>query len=274
MNQHQKKMIAGFTLIELSIVLIIIGLVTGAILVGHEMIVQAELRKVVKDIERYKTAVSAFRLKYNCFPGDCPNATDFWGLSPNAYTPSPGGIAPSGNTGTGNGNGDGQIFNYEVYADNNGGVAYEAVFFWQHLSLAGLIEGSYSGIKDTTFFGLVAGVNAPQTISNGGVSYITSPQAGVTGWNYDSPSLCCSAFGIGTSDSGGLFGSPLLSASEALSIDTKYDDGMPGTGQIIENSWNGWGNPNCTTGTAWNTKQYDTSDNSVQCAPKFIFNLE
>ncbi len=67
----------GFTLIEMSIVLVIIGLVIGGILMGNEMIVQAELRKLVSQQERYSSAIAAFRLKYNCIPGDCASASAF-----------------------------------------------------------------------------------------------------------------------------------------------------------------------------------------------------
>jgi prepilin-type N-terminal cleavage/methylation domain-containing protein len=57
----------GFTLIELSIVLVIIGLIVGGVLGGRELVKQAELRKVLKEAEQFKTAANAFRAKYNCY---------------------------------------------------------------------------------------------------------------------------------------------------------------------------------------------------------------
>src|SRR5476651_1560647 len=60
----------GFTLIELSIVLVIIGLIVGCILVGQDLISAAEVRATVGQIEKYNSAVNTFRGKYNSMPGD------------------------------------------------------------------------------------------------------------------------------------------------------------------------------------------------------------
>ena len=67
----------GFTLIELSIVLVVIGLIIGGILVGQDLIQAAETRSQITQIEKYNAAVNTFRLKYNCLPGDCLNVTAF-----------------------------------------------------------------------------------------------------------------------------------------------------------------------------------------------------
>lgn len=48
----------------------------GGILLGKDMIVSAEARKVMKQMEAYQTAVNTFRLKYNCLPGDCTTAAN------------------------------------------------------------------------------------------------------------------------------------------------------------------------------------------------------
>jgi len=69
---------AGFTLLELSIVLVIIGLIIGAILVGKDLIKAAELRAFVSQIEKYNTAFATFKLKYDCVAGDCANTTDYF----------------------------------------------------------------------------------------------------------------------------------------------------------------------------------------------------
>src|SRR5215475_14851525 len=60
----------GFTLVELSIVLVIIGLIVGGVLVGQDMIKAAELRSTISQIEKYNTAVNTFRDKYRYIPGD------------------------------------------------------------------------------------------------------------------------------------------------------------------------------------------------------------
>ena len=68
----------GFTLLELSIVLVIIGLIIGGITVGQDLIRSAELQRLTADINKYKVALNAFKLKYNQLPGDMKNATSYW----------------------------------------------------------------------------------------------------------------------------------------------------------------------------------------------------
>lgn len=71
---NQPSRSAGFTLIELSIVLVVIGLIAAGVLVGNSMIENARLQKVASKVTEFTTAINTFRLKYNCTPGDCVNA--------------------------------------------------------------------------------------------------------------------------------------------------------------------------------------------------------
>ena len=71
---------SGFSLVELSIVLVILGLLTGGILAGQNLIRAAELRSVTTQFQNYHAAVMTFRDKYFALPGDMANAEDFWGL--------------------------------------------------------------------------------------------------------------------------------------------------------------------------------------------------
>lgn len=84
---------SGFTLIELSIVLVIIGLIVGGVLVGTALIEAAQMRQQLTQISTINTAVVTFRNKYNCLPGDCATVSQWFG-------------------GTTNGNGDQQISGY------------------------------------------------------------------------------------------------------------------------------------------------------------------
>src|SRR5579883_3383059 len=88
---------SGFTLIELSIVLIIIGLIVGGILTGRDLIDAAARRAQISQIEKYNTAVHTFQVKYGYLPGDIPDpyATNF-------------GFASRGSS-QGSGDGDGMI---------------------------------------------------------------------------------------------------------------------------------------------------------------------
>ena len=100
----------GFTLVELSIVLVIVGLLMGGVLVGRDLVRKAQLRTVLTDLEEVQSATRLFSEQYNALPGDIPNATDYW--------PSAGGdgmvsgtcaSAASNDTATCNGNGDRRI---------------------------------------------------------------------------------------------------------------------------------------------------------------------
>src|SRR4051812_29331815 len=95
MPARRDRNIQGFTLVELSIVLVIIGLIVGAILVGRDLIHASELRSQISQIEKFDTAVHAFQLKYGGIPGDLPAA------SASAF----GFAARSGAVGHGDGNG-------------------------------------------------------------------------------------------------------------------------------------------------------------------------
>ena len=57
--QNARQM--GFTLIELSIVLVIIGLIVGGVLLGRDLIHAAEVRSVISDVERFRTAALTFQ---------------------------------------------------------------------------------------------------------------------------------------------------------------------------------------------------------------------
>ncbi len=114
----QKK--DGFTLVELSVVLVVVALLVGGIVVGKSLIHASEIRAVISDVNRFKTEISAFRLKYGALPGDIPFATSY--LDATAT----------------NGDGDSQI-DYLLGAP---GEEYNA---WNHLSLAKMTAGNYDG---------------------------------------------------------------------------------------------------------------------------------
>lgn len=110
----------AFTLIELSIVLVIIGLIIGGILVGRDLIRSSELRSVTADVTSFEAESSAFRLKYKGLPGDIYNATSFFGA------------------GAGDGNGNSRI-------DYLFGAPGEEYTVWQHLSAAQMVDGTFDG---------------------------------------------------------------------------------------------------------------------------------
>lgn len=71
----------GFTLIELAVVLVIIGLVAGGVLAGRSLIEGAQLRDQLRQMEELESQINSFRGKYGCLPGDCSNAASLLGGS-------------------------------------------------------------------------------------------------------------------------------------------------------------------------------------------------
>lgn len=239
---------SGFTLLEISIVLVIIGLIVGGILVGRDMIRNAQLRSVISDVEKFKTAVNSFQVKYSCLPGDCKRATQIWG----ADTGCPAGTRAG--TLTCNGDGNSQI-SYSVP---------EVFTFWQQLAIAELIPGKYTGLDGPAATGYHSdiGVNVPAS---------KYPNGGYTAYYWDASNTAFfsaphNAFGFGGQTSNNASTQGLLTASDAYALDKKFDDGLPATGGI-----NGlvkgtvYGNENCTTATD-RTALYATTDSTALCA--------
>ena len=148
----------GFSLVELSIVLVILGLLTGGILAGQSLIRAAELRTVTNDFTRYVTATHTFRDKYFSIPGDMTNATKFWGAADPTPATCRALTTPSTGTATCDGNGNGTIL-----TPGDATTFFEMHRFWQHLAHAGLIEGTYTGVTAVAAQPgkVIPGTNAP-----------------------------------------------------------------------------------------------------------------
>jgi len=110
----------GFTLVEITIVLVVIGLLAGGILMGLEMITQARIKSVVSDFNSVTSAYVSYQDRYRAIPGDDPNATTRW-----ASWGAPGG------------NGNGYVGG--AYGSNT--PTDESRLFWWHLRAAGFVPG-------------------------------------------------------------------------------------------------------------------------------------
>ncbi|MEQ1788970.1 MAG: prepilin-type N-terminal cleavage/methylation domain-containing protein [Rickettsiales bacterium] len=125
----------GFTLVELSIVLVIIGLIVGGVLIGRDLIKASEIRSQISQIEQFKTAANAFKLKYGYLPGDIP-PTETAQLGFFTFTGPYAGKSALG------------MFSYRYgFGNASGDIELgEQLVFWQHLSEAKMIAGQYGGI--------------------------------------------------------------------------------------------------------------------------------
>ena len=64
-QNHKNTSSLGFTLIELSIVLVIIGLIIGGVLIGQDLVKSSQIRSLASQLQQYKSAVATFENKYN-----------------------------------------------------------------------------------------------------------------------------------------------------------------------------------------------------------------
>ncbi len=220
----------GFSLVELSIVLVILGLLTGGILAGQSLIKAAELRAVSTEFSRYTTALYSFRDKYFSLPGDFAKAYDFWGVAAGCTN-----VDVSTNTAGCNGNGNGAITSL-----NDG----ESARAWQHMALAGLIEGNYTGIWGTAPY-------QPKSKRSKGEWMIKYWDNGAHGWTANVPPFGANQFA---------YDGYAINPEEAWNIDTKLDDGNAAGGKIYAHVSNG-----CTTTSDWLTAQYNLTSLSSSC---------
>ncbi|MBN8543602.1 MAG: prepilin-type N-terminal cleavage/methylation domain-containing protein [Alphaproteobacteria bacterium] len=258
----------GFSLVELSIVLVILGLLTGGILAGQSLIRASELRAVTTEYQRYTAAGNTFRDKYFAIPGDFRDATRFWGRTVVAgHCVSNSGLAVAGTPGTCDGNGDGS-----VNLGGAGSQSAEVIQLWRHLALAGLIEGDYTGLAGAGGGGeCVLGTNCPRSkLSNAGWGvWPIGNYAGDTGtYAYDYGNMLGTGAQWATAW-------PLSSAfrpEEVWNIDTKIDDGKPHSGRVLPRVNQNFGAAAaCTTSTSQTdrTGDYKLTVTSKECSIHF-----
>jgi prepilin-type N-terminal cleavage/methylation domain-containing protein len=184
---------AGFSLIEMAVVLIVIGLIIGGVLKGQELIEAAKIKAVLTQLNEYRLAVSTFMERYDGLPGDFNQAK--------AY------IKDS----LKNGNHNGLIEGEGLAPDSEAGQ------FWQHLAAAELI--AQPGVQEGQALGFGKGVPAARI--GGGVTVTSHPYLDMPGnW-----------FVLGSAN-GTRGNGALLTPFQAMNLDKKTDNGDPQSGRI------------------------------------------
>ena len=224
---------SGFTLVELSIVMIIIGLLIGGILKGAELIENSRLATVISTTKQITSAYNTFLDSYHNKPGDIFAAQE---------------LIPDCTAANSCFGGDGNLTVGAVvghpWGNVNSAIDSENTQFWKHLALANLIGG----------------INPSASAAEWGQTHLTSPFAGgfhistsndsneyksvngliiLTRGRADGQWLC----GVAT----GNFAECSLSPNQAFRIDSKLDDGHAQNGRVtaISMSYNtGCGTPN------------------------------
>ncbi len=250
----------AFSLVELSIVLVILGLLVGGILAGQSLIHASELRSVMSDATRYRTAISAFRDKYFALPGDFANATSVWGANACLNTDT---TAPTG-TETCNGDGNG-VIQWSIPNNSHG----EMFLAWQHLANAGLVTGSYTGLQGPGIYAAssVGGQNVPALRLNGGCvslhSVGTTPTGQIPPANLMNPNASSSnvlLLGKAPLTNPDYCHNGTLIPMDAWNIDTKMDDGTASNGKMFA-----WVTANCVNTTTPGVGDYLLTYGSAAC---------
>lgn len=205
---------AGFNLVELAIVLIIIGLIIGGVVQGQALIDNARLQSVMREVEAFRSPVFTFQDKYQALPGDMRNEVSERLLGVTG--------------GDGNGVIGGLVSDawYGIEVDNP--LVNENRYFWNQLTMAGLITGtqSYPGAAVNDRANMAFGSLYPRSrIPSAGYTSIRftadagSPNAKTSYWirlhtNPDGPAMAA------------------LTAEQARDFDRRFDDGKADGGTV------------------------------------------
>jgi prepilin-type N-terminal cleavage/methylation domain-containing protein len=187
----------GFTLVEIAIVLVIIGLLLGGILKGQEMITQAKIKNVIADYSGVSAAYHGYQDRYRAIPGDDPNAAARWAVAPAAIS----------------GNGNGVVagtYNAACPAVVAAGTV-ESCLFWDDLRRSGFVSGNGGQQPFNALTGLIG-------VQTGDGQAATGPtMLNLAGGNGFVGLLMCSAN---------------LPDKIAIAVDTQMDDGASNLGTV------------------------------------------
>ncbi|MFZ8865098.1 MAG: prepilin-type N-terminal cleavage/methylation domain-containing protein [Rickettsiales bacterium] len=227
----------GFSLVELSVVLIIIGILIAAVATSTKLIGNSKLRKVMQEVESMKSGINTFYASFDAYPGDFKRASDFFDGVPD-------------------GNGD----NFVEYNPEN-------PYAWLHLASAAVIDGSFSGEMSGSGEGATPRENSPGSQYSPGVCYNYIYNADLTGSTVDTAQ---NNITVGTSVTNKPCVASTFIPKDAEFIDAKLDDGNPVNGNI-----RAYGGSN-SNGTTYSAEcivdnAYNNTDLDQECVIGILF---
>lgn len=193
----------GFTLIELSMVLVVIGLLIGGVMAGNELIKQANLRYTVTRLKLFESSIKQFETRYAAMPGDMENATSMFVSSL-----------------VKNGNGDGKISVFTRWVPT-AVRPQEGPQALVHLSQAGIFPGLYTGVGVQEIGVNIASAGEDRMLGLMSNTHFSRDQNSIVigGPRHNLP-YCFWCMGV-------------VTVREAKAIDSKIDDGVANAGMLF-----------------------------------------
>ena len=233
----------GFTLIELSVVLLIMGLIAITVATGLSMATNTRLNNIMHRFATYQAVIHSFEQQYQQLPGDISNAYNFWGSDCHATASYC------------NGDGDQVI---ESLASDENNEAYRA---WLHLSLAEMIDGSFTGDGAASGNGIGADIGNNMPAAD---NFFSSSDGGNVGyWIDNEAEPLGNVINLGGEyDENNEANFASLSPVDAYYLDHKFDDSISDTGRFFARDSVG-DSGDCVSGTTSGT--YNITTTSPAC---------
>ena len=204
-RSHASALRHGYTLVEISIVVVIISLIVGGVITGQELLRAASMRATIHQMETYQASLNNFRARFEALPGDLAVATSHFAANSWPLTV--------------NGDGDGLIEDDDFSGSETPAGEYsgEVSQFWYQLHAADMLTDRFDN-------GSTIGTSFPKLETGRGGVTVGAIDDSTNIWR-----LCAMSATVGQA----MVMENCLTPEEAASIDEKLDDGKPQMGSVI-----------------------------------------